>query len=183
MLLYSSVHGSEFGLQGIDLFFGSHCPLLPYNRQVSLQRAQKVSTHLLCIDDDMKFPPDSLRALTSHDVDCVGVNYVCKNPKALKFTAHDTGHNPIDSRQHSGIEEVGLIGFGMVLTKVSALENIPAPHIEIVWDPATNDYKPEDFYFCEKVRRHGLKIHVDHDLSNRVSHIGNFDYSAQVFKT
>jgi len=38
-------------------------------------------------------------------------------------------------------------------------------------------YEPEDFYFCKKLRANGVSVYVDHDVSQEVAHVGDFEYT------
>ena len=40
-----------------------------------------------------------------------------------------------------------------------------------------NDFKGEDWYFCEKLEAAGIPIFVDHEASSFIGHIGNKVYT------
>jgi len=44
------------------------------------------------------------------------------------------------------------------------------------WLEDRQDFIGEDFYFCGKVRAHGMQIFCDHDASNMLGHIGDKAY-------
>lgn len=158
-----------------DLNIMRGASVLPKARQLSVGWARKIeATHLLCIDDDMSFPPETVGSLLSRDVDIVACNYVGKgNGKPL---THDINGEILSSVDALGMQEVGWVGFGMILIKLDAIKDIPAPLFETRWMEERKDFIGEDFYFCGKVRAHGVKIYVDHDASQHISHVGDFSY-------
>lgn len=149
--------------------------VLPRARQLAIKWAQDIgATHLLCIDDDMQFHADVPERLLAHDLDIVACNYVSKATRDA--LVHGLDGKLLSSSGRTGLEEVGWAGFGMILIKVAALQNIPLPFFETTWLREKQDFIGEDFYFCRKMREHGVKIHVDHDASQLVSHIGDIAF-------
>lgn len=150
--------------------------LLSAGRQKLLNEAlESDSTHILWIDDDTKFPPEVINILLSRDVDYVAAN-ICRKQIEHVPTAQSACGNVIDSIGKNGIEEAGWLGLGMCLIKLDAIRNIPAPHFEVIWLPEKQKYLGEDLYLCEKLYQNGVKIHVDHDVSQLIGHIGDFSY-------
>lgn len=175
--LVGLVHKSA--LEGLD--FTVHimqgASVIPRARQLAVEMAVKHDfTHLLFLDDDMVFPPSLIDQLKSGDHDVVGVNYVRKDAKNPSPLTHGINGNAVSSVDKVGVQEVGWIGFGAVLIKVAAVKDIPSPLFEQRWMDDRKDFIGEDFYFCGKVRAHGIKIHVDHDASQEVSHIGDYAF-------
>lgn len=171
----NGIQGVE--LEGFSMNVMQGASVLPRARQLAVDAANKAGfTHILFLDDDMRFPSDLLDDLFRHDTDIVGINYVRKNPDSPSPQTHDMDGQPLSSKGKQGAEEVAWIGFGAVLINLDAVKNIEAPLFEMRWLPERNDFIGEDFYFCGKVRAHGLKILVDHDASNKAAHIGDFPY-------
>src|SRR5690606_36311647 len=87
-------------------------------------------THLCFVDDDMVFPSDSIIRLASHRRAVVGINYTKKGipPEGtgLALTAER-----LDASK--GIEEVGRLGFGMLLIRLGAIDKIPPPQFPMQW--------------------------------------------------
>jgi hypothetical protein len=164
-------------LEAFDMFIMQGASNLPRARQLSIDNAKQGGfTHVLCLDDDMVFSTDLVDDLSSHNVDIVGINYVRKNPQNPSPQTHGLDGKPVSSLGKFGLEEVGWIGFGGVLIHLDAIKDIPAPLFEMRWMEDRKDFIGEDFYFCGKVRAHGLKIHVDHTASNKCAHVGDFAY-------
>jgi hypothetical protein len=144
---------------------------LPEQRHELAKRALKLrnATHILWVDSDMGFPPDSLHRLLAHDLDIVGANYP-RRVRPYWSSASDLDGKVLDPSS-VGLQEVGVIGFGLVLTKRCVFEaeyEMPlfAHHDE-------GGYCTEDVAFCRKVRKTGFKVWVDHDLSRDVRHVGS----------
>lgn len=164
-------------LDGFALNIMQGTSVLPRARQLAIDSAIKAgATHLLCLDDDMQFPSDILDDLVKHDVDIVAANYTTKNPSGPQPQTHDLEGKPLSSLGKSGLEEVAWVGFGVILMKIDAVKDIPAPLFEVRFLQEKNDFVGEDYYFCGKVRAYDVKIHVDHDVSNKISHVGDFGY-------
>jgi hypothetical protein len=145
-------------------------------RQNGIRKAiEEGYTHILFLDDDMCFSSDILEDLMKHNVPVVGVNYTRKTSNPVTQTCGLDGQ-PVTSLGKEGLEEVGWIGFGAVLIDLSAIKEIDNPLFETRWMPERNDFIGEDYYFCGKVRAHGVKIYIDHTASNKTSHIGDYLY-------
>jgi len=154
----------------INIMLGAS--ILPRARQLAIGWARSIeATHMLCLDDDMVFPKDIANRLLSHDKDIVACNYVSKvTNRAL---IHDLDGQLLTSEGHEGLEEVGWVGFGVILIKMACLDGINPPFFEQKWNPERQDFIGEDFFFCKKVREHGVKIYCDHDASQLIGHVGD----------
>jgi hypothetical protein len=158
--------GDVFNLQGSNLL---------YLRETLLDMAKDYD-YALCLDSDMLFPPDTVDRLVKHEKDIVCANYVTKKTSA-RWLALGLDGQVCDSREKSGIEEVGRIPFGVTLIKMSAIKDIPSPRFLFPWNAATGRAGGEDYYFSDLCRQHGLKIYVDHDLTKEVMHMGTALYN------
>jgi hypothetical protein len=178
-LLGLAAHVFKLGIE--TLFLPSiNVSLLPLARQAYLNRAiEEDFTHLLFIDDDMKFSTEAFDFLISRNVDIVAANYTRKDNEdefkgvPLKTTASKDGML-LFSNNKSGCEKVDSCGFGFCLIKIDSIKKIPEPHFEIVWDKVEKRYIGEDTRFCEILNEHNIDIHIDHDASRHVSHIGDY---------
>ncbi len=150
--------------------------VLPKARQLSVDHAIKHGfTHILFLDDDMAFPADLFESLSKHNLPVVAANYSNKSSDPKPQT-HGLDGKPMFSRGKLGIEEAGWIGFGAVLINLSAISDIPKPLFEMRWMEERNSFIGEDYYFCGKVRAHGVKIYIDHNASQKMGHVGDFVY-------
>lgn len=137
------------------------------------------ATHILFLDDDMAFPPNTLLRLLRWDVGIVGVNYrqrLCGG----RFTAILT-HRPLETTQNDeGLMEVISLGLGVTLIKRKVLEDVPQPRFPIEWCPEQRNYTGEDVVFCRAARAAGHSIFVDQSLSTLIGHLGAFEFSVDL---
>jgi len=133
-------------------------------------------THLLWLDSDMIFPPDTLHRLLRHNLPIVGANYPRRIFPHLP-TAHyggDPQGGVVWSEGLTGTEVVKHVGFGVCMMDMRLVDMIDPPYF--VFAPDGNHgltTRGEDVYFCEKALRDAkVPTHVDHDLSHEIGHIG-----------
>lgn len=151
-----------------DLEIGAY---IHHNRNSLVHRAREHEADgIIWVDSDMRFPEDSFRILLGHDRDFVGVNYRRKQPPYL-FTAariSDTDPSQIQSvpttDDSKGLEQVSVLGFGLVYTSMKLFRNWQEPFDYILGSRGMS----EDYVFC---CRSGVDVYVDHDLSKRVCHM------------
>lgn len=168
-------------LEGLQLYTMAGASILSRARQIALRKAYEGGfTHLLMLDDDMSFPSDTVHRLVSHNLPFVAANYCRKVPGKPISISFDLEGNSTESAGKSGLEEVQFVGAGLTLIDIEAIKHVPEPHFEVIWDENKQDYWGEDIYFCQKLRVHGVKIHIDHDLSQKVGHIGDYEYRFNV---
>jgi hypothetical protein len=141
-------------------------------------------THVLFLDDDMRFPKDTLGRLLAHRVPVVGANYVTRGvdvdlgrprPLAVK----DGGKLVYTREDSTGLEEVEGLGTGVMLIEASQFAKVSFPWFETYYDKQGRHHG-EDYDFCAKVRKAGGRVFVDHDLSKAVRHVGEFEYNYQM---
>ena len=138
------------------------------------------ATHFLWLDSDMKFPANLAHLLFRHDLPIVACNYVKRIVPALPNTKDLSGKLIATNRDSHGLVEAGSAGFGAVLMKREVLEKTPQPWFDTVWMDKGGgkvEMMGEDVFFFHKVKQvSGYKLFIDHDASQQVSHIGNFEY-------
>jgi len=156
--------------------------ILPEGRARLVARAYDAdATHIMWFDADMKFPDDIISRLLNHNLAVVGVNYPRKNIEARPTAYADTPDyvGPVWSGDRaSGIQEVSIVGFGALLCDMRVFDQIELPFF--AFEPQAPDFVKtmgEDVYFCRKLHKAGIPVHIDHDLSKQVAHIGDFEYT------
>lgn len=127
------------------------------------------ATHVLWLDTDMTFPPDTALRLLAHDHDVVAVNYVSRTARPRPTAMRDGAC--VSSSSATGLEAVDHVGMGVFLMKSSVVATIPSPRF---WYSTLTE--TEDVYFCRQLRAAGHTIHIDHDLSKLVGHVGQHTY-------
>lgn len=139
------------------------------------------ATHILWLDTDMKFPPDTIPRLLNHNVPVVAVNYPTKDMEARPTAYAENEHyiGPVwTTEKTTGLAEVTHAGMGIMLTDIRVFDLLDPPLFQ--FEPMPPDFikqTGEDVYFCRKVREKGIPIFIDHDLSKQVAHIGDFEYT------
>lgn len=138
------------------------------------------ATHILWCDSDMEFPPDALIRLYNHGQHVVGVNYVTKDVEArpIAYVEDDDEIGPLYTYPESaGLVSVKHTGMGLMLMTIASLDAIDLPYF--LFEPAGAQqiaFKGEDVYLCGKLRKAGVPVYVDQDLSKQISHIGNWRF-------
>lgn len=149
---------------------------LPKTRQAFVDEIKKDGyTHWLSLDDDMTFPADIVDRLISHDKEVVAVNARRKSEDVSGSLTGLDG-NGLISTGKTGLEEIKLMGGAIFLAATQTFHNIPKPHFQMVWSPAHDDYVSEDIYFAALLRTNDVKLYCDHDTSQMVGHIGDYEY-------
>jgi len=157
--------------------------LIAYQRENLAKQALKSgATHILWLDSDMKFPPNLIHKLFKHDLPIVGCNYVKRKIPSMPNTKTPDGQKLIATNRDShGLEKAGSMGFGAVLMKREVLEAMPEPWFDTVWLDKGEGKEPEmvgeDVFFFQKMHHFtDYELYVDHDASQKVSHMGTFEY-------
>jgi hypothetical protein len=151
--------------------------ILPNSRQRFVDMALDMdASHLLFIDSDMTFPPDTARHLLAHNKDVVAANCVTRG-----FPCNPTARNypnvVVTSQGQAGLEKVWRVGTGVMLISVAALQKLPRPCFTPKWNAEQEAYVGEDWAFAEELEKAGVDIWVDHDLSQHVGHIGSYTHT------
>lgn len=137
------------------------------------------ATHILWLDADMTFPPDTLLRLLEHNKPIVGANYTTRRPP-FEPTAKSLETQAFSYVDHlsTGLEAAYAIALGCALTDVAVFSALPEPWFDVAAgydrDDGTRQYAMgEDYWFCLLAQAE-LDVHpwIDHDLSKLVGHIG-----------
>lgn len=133
-------------------------------------------THILFIDSDMQFNPDTLDKMLEHNTDIIGL--LCHQrklpPVAVFMPLEQEGNTKdevVDFVLPKELFEVLWVGTGILLIKVDVFKKLEKPFFEFGYDGRRIG---EDVYFCRKAREAGFKIMVDPTLATR--HIGEYAY-------
>lgn len=132
-------------------------------------------THWLSLDDDMSFPIDIVDQLIKHDKDVVSCNARYKD-EVVKGSCLGTDGKQLDSTGKEGLEELKLMGGAIFLARIEAFKYIPKPHFQVLWSPEYNDYVGEDIHFAALLKTNGVQLWCDHDASQQIGHVGEFEY-------
>lgn len=155
--------------------------IISKSRETMLNKARVEGyTHILFIDSDQTFPDTLVSRLLCHDEDVVACNIatksdpVCATARTFNNTQYGLTVEPCADK--IGLQKVWRVGTGIMLVRLDALENLEQPFFEQYWDKKHGEYVGEDWAFCEKLERNGVAIHIDHELSRQVGHVGSKEY-------
>jgi hypothetical protein len=156
--------------------------LLVSQRNELVNLAQKENaTHILFIDSDMRFPADLFSRMLSRNVDVVAANCPKRRmpigPTAGNWDPETKRKITVFTRPEStGLEVVDMVGTGVMLCRMDVFDRIEKPWFATPWVPEANNYQGEDVYFCKLLKKAGIDVHIDHDISKQIGHIGSLAY-------
>lgn len=157
------------------------------NRNQIVEEAKRnKSDYILWIDADGVFPPTVLKKLLAHDKEVVGAT-----------TSRRVGENrgpaayPLDVSSIHPFQQLvpmKFMGFPCMLTKMSIFDKIERPYFAepprrligvfegkeyMSAEDMYHDVIPEDEYFCYQLRKAGIEILCDMELTMQIGHIGS----------
>lgn len=132
------------------------------------------ATHVLWLDTDMSFPPETAIRLFMHDTPIVGCNYRVRQDSGL-FTARLNQERITTDESTTGLQAVDEIGFGVVLMRTDIVDRIHRPWFKHGLSDRGGDIG-EDIMFCRALREVGHTIYLDHDLSKEIGHVGTHTF-------
>lgn len=144
------------------------------------------ATHLLWIDADMVFPETTAHRLLRHRLPVVACNCIKKSkeyhPVAFSTPTMEPGSevSPFGAggEVKTGLEKVGAVGFGVMLTAAEVFSRIAYPWFGHAWVKEGNGVRGifEDGWFCARLNDAEIGLYVDNDLSLEVGHYGGCIY-------
>ena len=132
------------------------------------------ATHILWLDSDMMFPKDTLTRLLKYDKDVVGAAYV-KRDGSGEVVATDVKYHQLKEVPDMGIKPVGILGMGVLLTRVDVFRTLQEPWFEVWWRD-DGQWVSEDAHFFMECKRHGITAWMDCALSHEIGHLGVIDW-------
>jgi len=172
------------GKVDLALSWVSGCYVAVNRNDLAVMALEQNATHILYLDDDMRFPPWSLEQLLARHTDIVGVNYTTRKlpirPVTLNNIDWDDGTIPSDvvwtPPGATGLQEVDALGGGVLLVNTDVFIKVDYPFFEQWYDQKRLRNVGEDVDFCKKAQDAGYKVYIDHDLSHHVRHIGVLEH-------
>lgn len=142
--------------------------LVPVGRNQCVEAAKTVkATHLLFLDSDLVFPPDTLAKLLAHGKDIVGAAYSKREPPFYPLTVTEENEHQYIT---SGLRRVRLLPTGCLLIRLRVFDALAAPYFNLKAEG--EKLRGEDYYFCEKANAAGFALWCDGDLSMQLGHVG-----------
>lgn len=147
-------------------------------------------THILFLDSDMRFPWQVATELLSANKDIVGCNYSTRKgaPRTTTFASLDLKEMedvrrflqpPAEAYTGDRLVKVDAVGMGICLIRRHVFEAIEYPWFETMYDRVNRRWVGEDVDFCQKAKAAGFDIWCDTHLSERIAHIGRFNYTME----
>ena len=137
------------------------------------------ATHLMTLDSDMTFPPETLLKLIGAGKDIVCCDAVRRRaPHTQVLTGMDgkplVHPNPEDMTTETAPVEVMGGTSAVSLVKMSVFDKIKEPWFNVEWNGKS--FLGEDYYFTNKARKAGISTYCDLILSPHIGHIGSKPY-------
>jgi len=184
MLYFRDRKVGEYKDQMCQVISTKGSTLTKSRREIVKIALERKLTHLLWIDSDHTFPPSMIHRLVHHEKDIVAVNHVTKcipaNPTA-RYAPKDGdplfGTLVYSDENSPELEKVWRVGCGTMLVNMKVFQAIGPNVFDMKYLPVVDDVQGEDWSMCEAFEKAGFDIWVDHPLSLRCGHIGQFEYN------
>lgn len=181
-IMYNGKIDEELEFENVA-FRGAGGSMLPKQRDhlITLARDSN-ATHVLMIDTDMTFPPETAHELLKARKVCIATNAATKTmpsyPTARAFDSSDPkGRTVYSTLQKPKVEPIWRIGTGVMLIDIEALAKIPQPWFRMTYDVEQQAHGGEDWYFCKLLGQYNHEVHIHHHLSMEIGHIGKYEYT------
>lgn len=169
------------------------------NLLVAMFMEDKSATHLMFIDDDMKFPEWSIRRLLWVDKPVVCAAYKTRKPGSDIYTISflEGADKQIEQDPRSGVLRIKQGATGFMMIKRDVIEQLIAAHPELKFEVEKSydqfnewnynlfeiglrdgKYWGEDFSFCRYWRELGGSIWLDPSFTP--GHVGNFTFEGDI---
>ena len=131
-------------------------------------------SHILFVDDDMVFPPDTLERLLNHDKDIIGTVYNSRMFPPTPTIALEDGSKIKDGDKLEPLIKCSYVGTGVMLIKLDIFKTIEKPWFHIQKHENGYTLFSDDCYFCKQVIKQGYEVWCDTTI--KVGHLGLFTY-------
>lgn len=172
----------EQGLDGrypvtkVNLVFSRQANIVASRNEHIMMAQAEGYTHFLSLDDDMTFPSNALNRMLEAGKPVIVANYRKKTADKIECVCSGNDGLSLDSTGRTGLEPVLSFGMGLTLIDLACLADIPPPFFAVVWNKSHNAFMIEDAVFASILREHKVEVWVDHDLSQEIGHIGDYEY-------
>jgi hypothetical protein len=135
-------------------------------------------THMLCIDSDMGWPSQAVKAMLDHDVDFVAGLYPARGERIFLFRPVYNDDGSI-TRAEKNLLKMNYIPAGFMMIKRHVIEKMTKDFAHLYFEPKSESHKHEngyclfdtevkdgefwgeDYVFCRRARESGFNILVD----------------------
>jgi hypothetical protein len=135
------------------------------------QAQMEGASHLLMLDTDQVYPPETLTKLMSHKVDICGVRvhrrWMPFDPIFMRGDVGEYESVPEEEMYSGKLIDIDATGTGCLLFDMKVFDKVRFPWFKL----GIKNGKPvgEDIYFCSKARKSGIRICID--TSIEVGHL------------
>jgi len=179
------------GMYGsLTVYNKTYCSIIHQGRNTLVSTALlQDCTHILFLDDDMRFPMDTIAKLFLADKDVIAANCTTKTFPAKATAVGLDGEFLLTKEKSTGLEKCQSVGAAVMMVKAEVFKSMMMPWFNFefkdeprMFDPlkSLDDNKMsvvgEDIYFCRNLIKQGYDIWIDHDVSKMVCHIGDWPY-------
>lgn len=155
--------------------------MLPYARAWLLDSAVKAgATHILMVDADMTYPPDTAHRLIDGVERCGGfmaANCVTRRPP-IRWTAKTFDGAEHDSTHAARIgvrwTSVASVGVAVAMIRADLVEKLERPAFNFGLTP--KGWVGEDIWFSHRLESAHVARWVDNELSLEVGHVGTHEF-------
>lgn len=141
---------------------------------IAVQAVNNKSDYVLMVDDDMTFEPDLLDKLIANDKDICGVAYHprCETGQIIKYLdeTHIVKLEETDDPKYKTVFECHATGTGIILIKCDVFLKVERPWFMFEYFDTGQVSKGEDWWFCEKAKKYGIKTYADPRI--KCGHLG-----------
>ena len=166
----------ECPIRALNIVFSRQANICASRNEHIVNAIKEGHTHLLSLDDDMTFPHDAVFRMLKHRKPILVANYRKKVQDKVECVCSGLDGNSLSSEGKTGLELIRGFGMGLTLIDLRAIAHIPPPYFAVVWNKANNTYMIEDAIFAAILAEHKIEAWVDHDLSQSVGHVGDYEY-------
>lgn len=152
--------------------------------QLAEMALQAESTHILWLDSDMMFSPDTVQRLLAHDVPIVAGNYVTRQypHKTVAYTQMHNWRSYVINDGRKDVISVAAVGMGCMLVNTDVIKKMSMPRFQTTYIAETQDHMGEDFYFCHQAKKLGYDILIDDAVSRDLQHLGTVSFNHSMVK-
>lgn len=181
LAMYATHRGVHLGITKIE------CSEIEVGRALAVRTAFEQApdaSHILFLDSDMVFPPNTLERLHNRNKDIVGTTYCQRrSPRGWVHELLNDGVPRFDINS-GGCDQIKSTGFGCILIRLDVFRKVPRPWFASIYKGEVDERgedvrRSEDRSFCDRARTAGYKVWCDFDLSADLRHVGQFAFGPE----
>lgn len=188
ILHFNTVRVMDYKTQVLQTI-SSKGSILPKQRMEVVKAALDMEAdYLLWLDSDHTFPRDLLHRLIARQKDVIAINCVTKKIPSTPTARYKPKEGesvvmspPVFTDPDSPeVEKVWRVGCGIMLVNMKVFRKIGHKVFHMFYREDVGTYQGEDWSMCEAMEKAGFEIWVDHVLSDKVGHVGQYEFTHAV---